>query len=76
VALNRLTRTRDDLTERIEAAEGRVAEVDALFCRPGYFEETPADEVTRLQEERARLEGSVNELTEKWAAVEMEIEAL
>jgi hypothetical protein len=76
VLLNRLTRARDALTERIETAEGRVAEIDALFCRPGYFEEAPADEVAQLQAERAALQRSVEGLTEEWAAVETKIEAL
>ena len=76
ILLNRLTRARDELTERIETAEGRVAEIDALFCRPGYFEETPPEEVARLQDERAKLQASVEELTEEWAAVETQIEGL
>lgn len=76
VVLNRLTRKRDDLTERIEAAEARVAEIDALFCRPGYFEDTPPDEVAALQEERAERQGRADAWMEEWADLERKIEAL
>ncbi len=76
VTRNRLTRNQDALTERIEATEARVAEIDQAFCKPGYFETTPPEEVARLQEERAEMQVSVDAWTEKWAAVEMEIEAL
>ena len=76
VMLNRLTRKRDALTERIETSEARVAEIDAIFCRPGYFERTAPEEVARLRDERAALQATADASTEKWAAVEMEIEAL
>ncbi|HSG07328.1 MAG TPA: ABC-F family ATP-binding cassette domain-containing protein [Longimicrobiales bacterium] len=76
VLLNRLTRQRDDLTAKIETSEARVAEIDALFCGPGYFEATPPNEVAALQEERAALQGRANALMDEWAAVEREIEAL
>ena len=76
VALNRLTRQRDALTGRIETAEARVAAIDELFCRPGYFESTPPGEIAALQDERANLQGTVGELMEEWAGVEREIEAL
>ena len=74
--LNRLTRQRDDLTAKIETSEARVAEIDGLFCRPGYFEATPPNEVAALQEERAALQERTNALMDEWAAVEREIEAL
>jgi ATPase subunit of ABC transporter with duplicated ATPase domains len=74
--LNRLTRKRDDLTGRIETAEARVAEIDALFCRPGYFEDTPPKDIAALQEERATLQERTEALMEEWAEVEREIEAL
>jgi ATPase subunit of ABC transporter with duplicated ATPase domains len=76
VMLNRLTRKRDDLTGAIETAEARVAEIDALFCRPGYFEDTPPREVAALQDERAALRARTEELMDEWAEVEREIEAL
>jgi len=66
-----LERRRDELTGRIETAEARVAEIDALFTRPGYFDQTPAGEVKRLQEERARLEDRViPDLMDAWEDVE------
>lgn len=74
--LNRLTRKRDDLTEKIETAETRVAEIDAAFCQPGYFEGTAPEVITALQDERVTLQNKVAKLTDEWAAVETEIEAL
>jgi ATPase subunit of ABC transporter with duplicated ATPase domains len=64
-----LERRRDALADRIEAAEARIAEIDALFTRPGYFDETPADEVQRLQAERARLAEGLPGLLADWEAV-------
>ncbi|HKJ02306.1 MAG TPA: ABC-F family ATP-binding cassette domain-containing protein [Longimicrobiales bacterium] len=76
VMLNRLARQRDDLTAKIETAEVRVADIDALFCRPGYFEDTPPAEVAALQAERAELQERTDALMDEWAAVERKIEAL
>jgi ATPase subunit of ABC transporter with duplicated ATPase domains len=76
VMLNRLSRTRDELTGKIEGAEARVAEIDALFCRPGYFESTPPEEVAALQDERARRLAEADAWMSEWADVEREIEAL
>jgi ATPase subunit of ABC transporter with duplicated ATPase domains len=68
-----LTRRRDELTERIERAEARISEIDALFCRPGFFEGTPDRDVRGLEEERAVLAAEVAELLARWEAVEEEI---
>ncbi|MEQ9398638.1 MAG: ABC-F family ATP-binding cassette domain-containing protein [Longimicrobiales bacterium] len=76
VVRNRLTRERDELTERIERAEARVAEIDAIFCRPGYFEDTPPDEVAGLREERAERQARADAWMEKWADLERSLEAL
>ena len=52
----------DSLMGRIEAAEARVGEIDEMFCKPDYYELTPADEVRALEEERSSLQGEVTKL--------------
>ncbi len=76
VVRNRLTRRRDQLTDEIDAAEGRLKEIDELFCRPGYFEETPPEKVSALEGERAELEDSVERLMADWESVSQELAAL
>jgi ATPase subunit of ABC transporter with duplicated ATPase domains len=76
-------RTRHELDERgtqilarVEEAENRMAEIDAGFCRPNYYEETPAEEVRRLEDERAELQTEVADLTAEWDRVEAELAEL
>ncbi len=76
VSPRELERRRDDLTGRIETAEARIAEIDALFVEVGYFDRTSPAEVQRLQEERARLMDQVAGLIERWEAVEVELEGV
>jgi len=63
---NRMRASLDTLMARIDTAEVRVAEVDELFCQPGYYEQTPPDDVRALEDERARLKSEVAELTSEW----------
>jgi ATPase subunit of ABC transporter with duplicated ATPase domains len=72
----RLEERRDELTARIDAAEARVAEIDARFCAPGFYEETPPDEVGALESERAELVGTVEGLMGQWESLEREIESV
>jgi ATPase subunit of ABC transporter with duplicated ATPase domains len=74
--LRRLSEERDRLTERIEGAEARIAEIDQVFCEPDYFERTPPEEVTALNEARASLEADVSTWMERWEEVEREVERL
>jgi hypothetical protein len=66
----------DELTAAIEAAESRIAEIDAAFCAPGYFEQTPPEEVATLRTERAELEHRVERMLAEWEALEQELEAI
>jgi ATPase subunit of ABC transporter with duplicated ATPase domains len=72
---NDLERRRDDVTAAIDEAERGMAEIDATFARPGYFEAAPPDEIAALQSERADLERRVVTLLEEWEAIEAELEA-
>ena len=66
----RLERERDELTARIAEVEGAIAEIDAAFCAPGYFERTPPEEAAALERRRASLQEDVDRLLEEWGRVE------
>jgi ATPase subunit of ABC transporter with duplicated ATPase domains len=68
--MGRLERRRDELTSAIEVAERRVADIDATFCRPGYYEQTSPDEVSALEREREELRAAVEGMLEEWERVE------
>jgi len=68
--LERLERRRDELTSAIEAAERRVADIDAVFCRPGYYEQTSPDDVSALEREREELRAEVEGMVGEWEKVE------
>ena len=74
-AKRRLQESLDGLMARIETAEARVKEIDELFCQPGYYERTLAEEVRGLEDERTRLQGVVTDLTSEWDRTEEELSA-
>ncbi|MEX2467158.1 MAG: ABC-F family ATP-binding cassette domain-containing protein [Gemmatimonadota bacterium] len=76
VERGRLERRRDELTEAIEVSEARVGEIDQAFCRPGYYEETPSDEIAALEHERDEAQARVEKLMAEWEQVERSLEAL
>lgn len=69
----RLEERRDQLTQRIDAAETRIAEIDQIFCAPDFYAATPDEEVAALNAERARLAATVEGLIDEWEAVEREL---
>ncbi|MEM7414732.1 MAG: ABC-F family ATP-binding cassette domain-containing protein [Gemmatimonadota bacterium] len=72
----KLERERDELTATIEVTETEVRRIDDAFCQPGFFESTPADEVTALEDERARLTADVESGMARWDELEREIDAI
>ncbi|MGD8599829.1 MAG: ABC-F family ATP-binding cassette domain-containing protein [Gemmatimonadota bacterium] len=72
----KLEQRREELMAVLEAAEERLAEIDAVFATPGYYDDTPAEEVSALDGERARLAEKIERTTEDWDAVERELETL
>ena len=66
----------DALMERIEVAEARVGVIDELFCQPDYYEQTPADEVRALEEERSRHQTEVAGLMSEWEQTEKSVASL
>jgi ATPase subunit of ABC transporter with duplicated ATPase domains len=71
----KLEQRRDRLTGEIEAAEARIAEIDAALCAPGYYESTPSAEIASADAERAELVGRVERLMGEWESVESRLEA-
>jgi len=60
----------------IEAAESRVAEIDALFADGAYYAKTSAEDKRGLEAERAGLAGETKELMAEWEQTEERISAL
>ncbi len=58
------------LLTRIEDAETRMKEIDETLCTPGFYADTPADDVRELERERAHLERDVAEWTTEWERAE------
>ena len=73
---SRMRESLDTLMARVDTAEARVLEIDELFCQPGYYEQTPPDDVRALEDERSRLKSEVAELTSEWERTEEELSAL
>ncbi len=71
--MEELAAERDRIEKEVTAAEARIAEIDAAFAAPGYWDEAPLEESRALQDERTRLAGEVETRMERWAAVEEEI---
>ena len=63
----------EELMAQIEKAEARLAEIDARFCQPNFYEETQADEIKTLESERTGLERESVYLTAEWERVEEEL---
>lgn len=51
---------------RIEKAETRLAEIDALRCEPAYYATTPPDQIKALECEHADIERALAALLEEW----------
>ncbi len=64
----------DRLTEAIDRAESRIHEINEIFCDPTYFEQTPRQQVSKLEQEQKRLTGEVETLMAEWERVERELE--
>ena len=72
----RLEKRRDELMTSLEKAERRVAEIEAAFGRPGYYDETQPEDVTALDGERVTLTSEIERATEAWERVERALDAL
>jgi ATPase subunit of ABC transporter with duplicated ATPase domains len=70
-----MERQRDAIATDIEAAEARIAAIDATFAAPGYFEGSPPDEVRALHAERAALGERLDALLADWESLERALDA-
>ncbi len=71
-----LVAERDRVESEVTAAEARIAEIDAAFAAPGYWDRTPLEESRALERERARLTAEVEERMNRWADIEGEIASM
>jgi ATPase subunit of ABC transporter with duplicated ATPase domains len=69
-ALAAIRRELATVTERIQAAEARVRDIDGLFCQPDYFRRTPAGEVRAREAERTSLQSEIAGLMAEWERLE------
>jgi ATPase subunit of ABC transporter with duplicated ATPase domains len=65
---------REVVTAAIDKAEGRIEEIDAAFCKRGFFEETSDAKVRSMQQERDKLSTEVEGLMAEWEEIEAELE--
>ncbi|RMH20917.1 MAG: ATP-binding cassette domain-containing protein [Gemmatimonadetes bacterium] len=72
----KLERQRDEATQRVEALEARLREIDETFCAPDFHERVEPERVRALEEERARLSAAVTEALAAWEAAEEALLAL
>jgi ATPase subunit of ABC transporter with duplicated ATPase domains len=63
-----------ELMHLIEAAESRIAEIDALFAEPAFFGRTSAEERRRLESERTGLTKEAAALLAEWEATEEQLQ--
>ncbi|MGI9590738.1 MAG: hypothetical protein ACR2P8_05175 [Myxococcota bacterium] len=64
------------LTEEIQRAETRVAELNERFCAADFFSTTPGDERAALQAEHQQLSETVRERMSEWETLEEELGTL
>ena len=65
-----------ELMHLIEAAESRIAGIDALFADAAYYAKTSAEDRRSLEVERASLARDTKELMAEWEQTEEKISAL
>jgi len=69
-----LSRSLEEITGRIEQAEGRLGAIDARFADPGFYETAERDEVRSLEEERTALQAEIEGLMDQWQQLEEGLE--
>jgi ATPase subunit of ABC transporter with duplicated ATPase domains len=72
----RMEKRRDEIVSSLEATERRLAEIEATFGRSGYYDETPAEQVTALDGERVSLTQEIERVTGAWEEIERALEAV
>ena len=67
---------RNRITASIGAAETRIAEIDAIFADPAFYDRTAPEGVRRLETERTARQAELDELLEAWEEIETELAGL
>ena len=60
----------EEVAARVEAAEGRVGEIDAVFARASFYEDASREEVAGLEAERRDLVAEIERLMGVWEGLE------
>ena len=63
------------LADRVETAEARVSEIDAVFAAPSFYVSASQDDVHALQAERRELMDEIARLMREWEKVEAKVAA-
>jgi len=71
-----LPKRRDELLAQVEKTEARKAEIEAKYCEPGFFEQTPEAQVEKLKREQMEIESRLDRLVTEWEGVEAELAEL
>ncbi|RLE22421.1 MAG: ABC-F family ATPase [Acidobacteria bacterium] len=58
----------------IEEAEKKIEKLDALFCRPDFYDSRDDTEIRRLTADRDTLKSEVERLTTEWETLGAEVE--
>ena len=66
----------DKVTRELESVEGRINEINEAFCDPQFFERTPRQRVSKLEQEQRALTERVEELMGQWQQIEDELSVL
>jgi ATPase subunit of ABC transporter with duplicated ATPase domains len=64
------------LLAEIEASESRVGEIDEQFGAPTFYQDVAPEDIRLLEEERAGLQGRLQELMAEWEQVEEDLNSL
>jgi len=72
--IKQLELRRDVVTAAVEEAEQRIEEIDAAFCRPGFFEENDDQTIRSMQAERDKLATDLEQLMSEWEELESTLE--
>jgi hypothetical protein len=70
-----MEKKRDRALAGIETAEARLAEIDARFCDPEFYDGADPAEVALLESERDRLQTRMAERMQEWERLEADLAA-
>ncbi|HEX3526161.1 MAG TPA: ATP-binding cassette domain-containing protein [Thermoanaerobaculia bacterium] len=68
-----LAKRLDQVTADVEKAEGRIHDINELFCDPTFFDRTSREQVKKLEAEQKTLSGKIEELMAEWESLESQI---